>query len=99
MAQFDLYRLAGAEGLIVDCQSDLLSDLPTRFVIPLVADMSAALGPPRLNPVLAIDHVHYVLLAHLPAALPRGLFREPVGSAEEHRLAIQTAIDVLLAGV
>lgn len=35
MAKFDVYRL-GDGVCVVDWQADLLSDLETRFVVPLV---------------------------------------------------------------
>ena len=35
MARFDVYRLADG-GLVVDLQADLLSDLKTRVVAPLL---------------------------------------------------------------
>ncbi|MDO6413815.1 CcdB family protein [Sphingomonas sp. BIUV-7] len=99
MAQFDLYRLAGAGGLFVDCQSDLLRDLTTRLVLPLVAEGTVYIFPSRLNPMLEIDGVGYVLMAHLPATLPRSVLRNPVGTARAHRLAITSAIDMLTGGV
>lgn len=34
MAQFDVYRVRG-NVLVLDCQSDLLSSLTSRFVVPL----------------------------------------------------------------
>ena len=33
MAQFDVYRVEG--GLVVDVQTDLIGDFPSRLVIPL----------------------------------------------------------------
>jgi toxin CcdB len=79
VAQFDLYRLAGESDLIVDCQSDLLRDLSTRFVLPLVISEKAEVLPGRLNPVLLIAGVRYRLITHLPAALPSTLLRRPGG--------------------
>lgn len=99
MAQFDLYRLEGVRGLVVDCQSDLLRIAATRFVLPLILESDADIAPSRLNPALPISGGRYVLMTHLPAALPRGLLRDAIGSAREHRLVITSAIDLLTAGV
>ena len=35
MARFDVYRGTGGADLHHDCQSDLLRDLNTRFVVPM----------------------------------------------------------------
>ena len=42
MAKYDVYRLRG-DTLVVDCQADLLSDLQTRFVVPLIPAEKAEL--------------------------------------------------------
>ena len=36
MARFDVHRRRDAAGYLLDCQADLLSDLTTRFVVPLL---------------------------------------------------------------
>ncbi len=36
MARFDLYRNPDGAGYLIECQADLLSDLNTRVVIPLM---------------------------------------------------------------
>ena len=54
MARLDVYRPANAPGYLLDCQADVLSDLNTRFIVPL---LPPAYGPPivkRLNPTFSI---------------------------------------------
>ena len=55
MARFDIYKLPGTDGYVVDCQADLLRDLKTRFVIPLLPDNLAPRPLPRLTPALLFE--------------------------------------------
>ena len=43
MARFDVYRNPEGSGYLLDVQADLLSDLNTRVVVPLIP---AELAPP-----------------------------------------------------
>lgn len=52
MAQFDVYRNRLEPGYLLDCQSDALSALTTRLVIPLLPPDYAPLPSRRLNPSL-----------------------------------------------
>lgn len=54
MAKFDVYARPNGAGYLLDCQADLLSDLSTRFVIPLLPLDEAPTPAARLNPVF--DH-------------------------------------------
>ena len=40
---------------MIDCQSDLLEHLNTRFVVPLIAQEDAPKPAQRLNPLLTVD--------------------------------------------
>lgn len=51
MAKFDVCRL-DAGILVLDCQADLLSDLRTRLVVPLVPSAESWGGVRRLNPAI-----------------------------------------------
>jgi len=46
MARYDVYRLSGSRTLLLDVQSNLLADLPTRVVIPLRPDAPTT---PKIN--------------------------------------------------
>jgi toxin CcdB len=92
VAQFDVHRLGG--GLVIDCQADLLSQLGSRFVAPLVRRSEAPQIAERLNPVFEIDGENHVMLRQAAGAVRR---RE---LARAHRsYVIPTALDVLISGI
>lgn len=97
MAQFDVHRLG--DGLVVDCQSNLLADLNTRFVAPLVRSEDAPAPARRLNPVFAIDETDHVMQAQFASAVERRHLSEAVASLADHSFEIIDALDVLISGV
>ena len=52
MARFDVHRVAGGRGFLLDVQADHLSDLPSRVVVPLLPPSVALPAIRDLNPVL-----------------------------------------------
>lgn len=98
MAQFDVYRGVGTKSLLLDCQSDLLSDLQTRFLIPLLPVTSSSKAS-RLNPVLSIGGERYLLAPQLALSAPIDRLGAKVGSLASNHYEIVRAIDVLLGGV
>jgi toxin CcdB len=95
MAQFDVHRLAG--GLVLDCQSDLLGHLASRFVVPLVRASEAPIPIGRLNPVFHIEGDKHVMVTQLSGAVRT--LGPVVGSLAERSFEITGALDVLISGV
>ena len=60
MARYDVFRRADGAGLVLDCQANILGDLRSRFVVPLLAEADAGRPISRLNPIFAIDAKRYV---------------------------------------
>jgi toxin CcdB len=54
MSRFDIYRRTGGAGFLVDIQDNLLRDLNTRIVAPLLPLSEAPKPAQRLNPVFEI---------------------------------------------
>src|SRR3546814_17773350 len=81
MARYDVYPGSRGLGFLLDCQSDLLDDLVTRVVVPLMP--AAGFDPvPRLNPVLTVNEETLVMATQLIFAIPRERSEErPVGKA------------------
>lgn len=98
MAQFDVRRTLDG-GLVVDCQSDLLSHLDTRFVVPLLPANQFAVVARRLNPLFTIEEVEHVLYTQFAAAVPARQLNDVLVNLEDHSFVIIDALDVLLAGV
>jgi toxin CcdB len=97
VAQFDVHRFVS--GLVIDCQSDLLSEIDSRFVVPLVPRTDAPKIAQRLNPAFEVNGEHYVMLTQGAAAIRRQELGPIVASLAEHSFEITGAIDVLISGV
>lgn len=101
--QFDVHRNAADSSsyapFLLDIQADLLSDLPTRVVIPLIRAELFGRRAGLLHPPLAIEGHAVVAATHLVAAIRRSELGAPVVSLQAQRDEIVRAIDVLLAGV
>jgi toxin CcdB len=85
--------------LVLDCQSDLLSALATRFVVPLIAHEGKQAATERLNPMFVINGQQYVMATHLAAAVQAGLIGERVASLRDRSFEVIGALDVLVSGV
>ncbi|HEU4877285.1 MAG TPA: CcdB family protein [Sphingomicrobium sp.] len=96
MAQFDVHRLG--DTLVVDCQSDLLTQLDTRFVVPLIPRDRAPVPASRLNPLFAIGGEDHVMPpVRQRRSPPRPL--APVTSLADRAFDLIDALDVLIGGV
>ncbi len=102
MAQFDLHRnpKGGAYPLLVDVQADLLANLATRVVVPLTSVKRHGARPiTRLNPVVRIGTVDYVVVFQELAAVPTSALGDVVGSLASRRADLVAAIDLLFTGI
>lgn len=94
MAQYDVYRTSGGAYLL-DCQSDLLGDFNTRFVVPLIDPEHAPKIARRLNPGFEISGKTLVMYTQFAAAVPADELKEYVTSLEQHHYEIIAALDTL----
>lgn len=102
MAQFDLFKnpRTGLYPLLLDVQADVLGRLATRVVVPLTTVKRYGARPmTRLNPVVAVRGVSYVLLFQELAAVPASALGERVGSLAEQRDELVRAVDLLFTGL
>ena len=98
MARFDVYRYRDRDGLVLDCQSNLLSDLSTRFVVPLMPRDAAPIPARRLNPALVIDGRDWVMVTQFAAAIPVRKLGPLLMSLASEDMAITNAVDMLVSG-
>ncbi len=102
MAQFEVFEnpRQGLFPLLLDIQTDLLSQLETRVVVPLAEiDRYGARPISRLNPVATIRGGDYVLVFQELAAVPRAALGERVDTLDSMRPALIAAIDLLFNGI
>ena len=97
MAKFDVYRTSGGM-MLLDCQSDVLAHLNTRFVVPLASPDDAVQVDQRLTPLLKIAGEELLMLTHFAAALPVGALGRHIASAADQDFTISNALDMLISG-
>lgn len=97
MAQFDVHRLGA--GLILDCQTDLLAHIESRFVVPLVPSKFATITSRRLNPTFEIEGEVHIMVTQAASAVRRSELGKVVVSLADRSFEITGAIDVLTDGV
>lgn len=97
MARFDVYPGAKGRGFLLDCQADLLAELTTRAVVPLLPVSGLPIAT-RLNPVFRIDGQNFVMSTQLIFSIPMSRLSPPVGNLNEQHSTIMNAIDMLLTG-
>ena len=98
MAQYDVHALSKGR-LAIDCQSDLLSHLESRLVVPLVLKSAAPEPARRLNPIFEIGGVDHVMLTQFAGAVDRRQLGDVVTSLADRSFEITDALDVLISGV
>jgi toxin CcdB len=98
MARFEVFANPGGAGYLLDVQADVLNELNTRIVVPLLPLAQAPLPAQRLNPVFEIGDEPHVMVTQFMAAVPRALLRNPVTSLLGQDSEIMAALDMVLVG-
>lgn len=98
MARFDVYRRSGEIGFLLDCQADILDDLNTRFVVPLLPPDHAPRAGERLNPSFQVDGAAVVMVTQFAASVPLADLDQRIGSLADEDIVIMNALDMLLTG-
>lgn len=84
---------------LLDVQSDILSSMATRAVVPLYTE-SAMAGSvvKKLMPIIHVDGIPHVMATNEIAGIPRKHLGPVVGDASDQRSEILDALDFLLTG-
>ena len=98
MPKYDVFPNPSGQGFLLDVQSDLLSDLNTRIVVPLLPSARAPMPAKRLNPTFDINGESVVMVTQFMAAVPVGILKSPVANIEEDFEKVTTAVDMLMQG-
>ena len=99
MAQFDVYRNPAGGGYLVDVQANLLDELTTRVVVPLIPISQFAKPAKRLNPIFTVGRQRCALVPQYLAAIPARELKSPIGTLTPRREDVIGAIDMVLSGV
>lgn len=98
MPKYDVFPNPSGDGYLLDVQTDLLSGLNTRVVVPLLTRDHAPQPEKRLNPVFEIEGVAVVMATQFLAAVPLATLKSPVGNIEDRADAVTGAVDMLMQG-
>ncbi len=99
MAKYDVYKEKKSKTLVVIIQADLLDDLNTRVVVPLMPLDSAPKTASGLNPVFEIQGAEYSLVTQFIATVGIKELGARVANLEDHSVEITNALDLLLFGL
>ena len=93
-------RMRDVYPFVVDVQSDLLSALPTRMVVPLaVTTLATRELPHRLCPVIRVNGKSLMLVPFEAAPLDKRLLKTEIASVRDLSHVIIAAMDSVLSGV
>jgi toxin CcdB len=98
MAKFDVYLRRGTRTLLLDCQADLLSEIDSRFVVPLLPERQTTRAFSKLNPLLDFNGTTLVMVTHAAAGVPLREIGAKQGSLIAQQDAINAALDMLITG-
>jgi toxin CcdB len=99
VARFDIYSNPSQNQkkvpFLLDVQSNVISGLATRIVIPLrpLSIFSSINLPSDLFPIIAIGGVNYFLDTPQLGSIPLSELKSKVGSARNQHTEIQEALD------
>ena len=105
MAQYDVYRNPSVRSrdwvpFVVDVQSDLLSALRTRLVMPLTrVGVDLPQTPRRLAPMFSVEGERLALQPQAAAGLDARLLKNPVASLAAHAGEIRDALGAVVSGL
>lgn len=105
MAQFSVHRnrnaaTRAAVPYLLDIQSDLISDLGTRVVVPmcLTSTMRGKLVK-TLMPIFGIEGKQYAMLTPQLAGISKQHLGAKVTNLADKRVEIVAALDLLITGI
>lgn len=103
MAQFDVYENTNPETrktipYLLDVQTELLDNLATRVVVPLIAASAMGKAAKHLNPQFKIKRTAVIMSAAELAGVPVHILGDKICSIKEQRNEIIAALDFLFTG-
>ena len=104
MAQYDVYKNVNAQTqnhipFLLDIQSDHMSALATRLVVPLKKqDLFEQRAVGKVHPKVLIGSVPVYAVVSEMAAVPAGILGEYVTSLQHERSTILAAVDLIVTG-
>jgi toxin CcdB len=98
MRKYDVFPNPSGDGYLLDVQTDLLIDLNTRVIVPLLPTLSAPKPETRLNPIFDFEDQPVVTVTQFMAAVPTVIFAISIGNLDEGFEEVKSALDMLIQG-
>ncbi len=98
MARYDVHAYPSGGGFLLDVQSDLLDDLNTRVVVPLLPRETAPRPARKLNPVFDIGGQEFIMVTQFLSAVAQNDMGPKVHNLEHCAFEIATALDMVFQG-
>ena len=98
MARYDVYANLDGVGYLLDVQADILDQLSTRVVVPLLPKAEAPRPAARLNPIFDIAGEPVIMASQFMAAIPASALKQRVTRLDSEHQTIVSALDMLLQG-
>ena len=104
MAQFDIFRNPNPNGrtaapYVVALQSDLLDQLPSRWVAPLKLSKSISHRLEGLMPEVEVEGKKFTIFMYESGAVPAQTLGSRISTLESRRSELIRAIDILVGGI
>lgn len=84
--------------MVLNCQADILDNLNTRFVVPLLLPANAPRRAERLNPEFVVRGEKRVMYTQFASAIPASELGEEIASLSDRHFEIVDALDMLITG-
>jgi toxin CcdB len=99
LARFDVYvDPLNSNQYLLDVQSNLLSGMETRVVVPLVSAELFSVSAQRLNPVFTIQQTEFVMVTQFLSGVRIELLKSPITNLIDYADSITAALDMLFQG-
>jgi toxin CcdB len=98
MNRYNVYKNKFGSGYILDVQTDLLSGLNTRVVVPLMTLSDSPKLAKYLNPTFEVDSEKVAMMTQFIAAIPETELTNPVENLSEFHHEISSALDMIFSG-
>lgn len=103
MGQFDVYVNSNQETsdlfpFLLDVQAEILDNLPTRVVVPLLTRSAISKPIPVLNPVFEIQQTEVIMSTPQLVGVNSSMLGTKICSVKEKRDLIIAALDLLFTG-
>jgi len=99
MDRYDVYKNKLGSGYVLDVQTDVLSGLNTRVVVPLISISDSPKLAKYLNPTFEVDGEEVAMMTQFLAAIPESELNNKVNNLGEFHHEISSALDMLFSGV